>query len=157
MPNDTMTDMTEKEIDEKYGYPPFDPFKWNRYYLAAMSKGTTQKGQEKHTLVFRHIESDEPLYHNIMYDGNGRMMFASQHNKVLTALVQNKEKTIAEAIRHAKGNKKITIWLKCDMDGKYMNITDVRQSLTAEDKMNEELKEKMDAAKGSEKDGDLPF
>ena len=156
MANDTMTDMTEEEMTESYGYPPFDPFKWNEYYLANLQKGQTMKGAMKHTLTFRDIKTDEAIYHNINYDENGRMLFSSGHNKILTALVQNNEKTIAEALKHAKGNKKITIWLRCDLDGKYMNIKEVRKELSAEDKMNDGLKEAF-KQKGKDEEDDLPM
>ncbi len=151
-------ELAEKEINEKYGYSPFDPFVWNRYYLSALQKGTTQSGREKHTFIFRHLETDEPVFFSIMYDEKGRMMFASQANKVLNALVQNNEKTIAEAIRRAKGNRDIVVYLKCDMDGKYINVADAKKMLSNEDKMNDEIKAKINAQKiAGDDDDDLPI
>jgi len=153
--DNNMTDMTDAEIDANYSGSPWDPFSWNQYYLGAMQKGTSKKGNQMHTLRFNAVQSDEAIFHNINYDADGKMMFASQHNKILNALVQGKEKTVAEAIRKAKGNRKITIWIKMEMNGNYMNIGQVKQSLTSEDQMNDVLAKSVEKGKPND-DDDLP-
>lgn len=152
MPSENMKDYNCE--DGMFDYGTFDPFSWNEYYLDAMEKGTTQKGNTKYSLRFKTINADNVVFDNIILDDKGKMMFASQHNKILNALVQGKEKTIAEALRKAKGNNKITVFLKCEMDNGYMRIADVKQKMTEEDKMNAALAESKTAPKD---DDDLPL
>ena len=157
MSNEKMIDLTDAEINENYSNPPFSPFDWNEVYLANLQKGTTKNGNTKHTLTLREVKTEEAIFHNINYDAKGQMQFASQHNKILNAFVQGKEKTVAEALRKAKGNKTITVWVKCTMsDTGHINIESVKKQMTDEDKMNDGLK-KAQATGPATDDDDLPM
>lgn len=153
MPNDNMVDYDFE--DGTFDYGTFDPFKWNQYYLDGMEKGTTKKGNVKYLLRFKTLTGDNAVFHNIMLDDKGKMMFAAQHSKILNTLVQNKEKTIAEALRKAKGNTAVTIWIKCEMDKDFMRIGEAKKSMTEEDKMNEVLADSKNNA--TKDDDDLPL
>ncbi len=156
MPKDD--NMVEYDFaDKRFETPPFDPFKWNEYMLEAMTKGKSQKGNDKYLLRFRAIHSDYAVFHTISYSDDGRMNFQRDNEKILLCLVQNNEKTYAEALRKAIGNSKVTLFIKCDIeDGKYVRIKEAKKAITAEDKMNEGLENEVKSGAAKD-DDDLPM
>lgn len=151
--NDNME--TYDYADKRFDVGPFNPFKWNEYTLDAVKRGKTKAGNDKYLFVFKSVNSDNAVFHTISYSADGKMNFQSDNEKILLALVQNNEKTYAEAMRNATGNKKVTVWLRCEVDGKYTRVAEAKKEITAEDKMNEGLQNGIAAQKDD--DDDLPM
>lgn len=137
---------------------PYNPYRFNEYYLEEIEEFTAKTGNKGVRLSFKTTDENNDYSAVFMIDpetGKPYSFALRDMSRIAEKFDNSGTKTFAQIFQEAIKNK-TTIWIRCQLDGKYLAIEKITKDKPPEKILQQESKP-ANQPDFSDDDENLPF